>query len=282
MMDRSISGLPLPLSGATRLYAIIGDPIAQAGSPGLFNAAFRRKGVGAVLVPFHVAPDGVSAVLAAFRAGQNFDGLIVTVPHKIAIASLLDEVGSMGQRIGAVNAIRKLPDRRLMGDNFDGIGFVRGLSNKGQTLCGKRVLLIGAGGAGKAVAHAVVDEEPAALGLFDIDRHRLDTLLADLRNPDGSADLHPAQADAYGYDVVVNCTSLGMRKGDPLPLAVERLNPATLVVDIVLDPANTPLLQEAARRGCATHQGIHMLEGQVEEICRFFGLPEDQYAHSAS
>jgi shikimate dehydrogenase len=282
MMDTSISGLPLPLSGATRLYAIIGEPIAQAGSPGLFNAAFRRKGIGAVLVPFHVSPDGVSAVLAAFRAGRNFDGLIVTVPHKIAIASLLDEVGSMGQRIGAVNAIRKLPDGRLMGDNFDGLGFVRGLSKKGQTLCGKRVLLIGAGGAGKAVAHAVVDEEPAALGLFDIDCDRLDTLLANLRHLDRSVDLHAAQADAYGYDVVVNCTSVGMRKGDPLPLAVDRLNPATLVVDIVLDPANTPLLQEAARRGCATHQGINMLEGQVEEICRFFGLPEDQYAHSAS
>lgn len=274
-------GVPLPLTGATRLYAILGDPIAQAGSPGLFNSAFRRKKVEAVLVPFHVGQEGIAATLSAFRAGRNFDGLVVTVPHKIAIAALLDEVGPMGRRIGAVNAVRKLPDGRLIGDNFDGHGFVSGLAKKGHSLGGKRILVIGAGGAGSAVAHAVVDEMPTAVGLFDTDPARLQTLAADLAPFARSTDVHVAEADADGYDVVVNCTSVGMRDGDPLPLRLEGLKPSALVVDIILQPRITPLLREAALRGCTTQEGIHMLEGQVEEICRFFGLPEDADARCA-
>lgn len=276
--DEPTLGLPLPLSGATRLYAILGDPIAQAGSPGLFNAAFRRKQVGAVLVPFQVAPSGIGAVLAAFRAGVNFDGLIVTVPHKIAIASLLDQVGAMGRRVGAVNAIKKLPDGRLIGDNFDGLGFVRGLAKRGHRLTGQRVLVIGAGGAGSAVAHTVLDEAPSALGLFDTDDRRLTALFEELKGVGSSADLLRAPADADGFDVVINCTSVGMRESDPLPLRVDRMAPSTLVIDIILDPPMTPMLREAMRRGCPVHQGVHMLEGQVEEICRFFGLPEDTHA----
>lgn len=260
------------LSGATRLYAILGDPIAQVASPRLFNSAFRRLGVDAILVPFHVAPEGLAAVLEAFRFGRNFDGLVVTVPHKIAIAALIDEVGPLGRRIGALNAIRKLPDGRLAGDNFDGLGFVRGLAGKGHALHGRRVVVIGAGGAGSAVTHAILDEGPSALGVFDVDAVRLASLLGGLRQASASVDIHAARADADGYDVIVNCTSIGMHEGDPLPLCIDRLSETALVVDIVLEPSETPLLRAAARRGCPTHAGIHMLDGQVDEICRFFGL----------
>ncbi|WP_061937384.1 shikimate dehydrogenase [Aureimonas sp. AU22] len=269
--ERGNEGSPA-LSGATHLYAILGDPIAQVASPRLFNSAFRRLGVDAVLVPFHVAPQGIPAVLEAFRVGQNFDGLVVTVPHKIAIASLIDEVGPLGRRIGAVNAIRKLPDGRLVGDNFDGLGFVRGLAGKGHTLRGRRVVVIGAGGAGSAVTHAILDEGPSALGVFDVDAVRLASLLGDLRLASSSVDIHAARADAEGYDVIVNCTSIGMHDGDPLPLAIDRLSETALVVDIILEPSETPLLRTASSRGCSTHPGIHMLDGQVDEICRFFGL----------
>src|SRR5512139_3945728 len=113
-----LPGLPLPLSGKTRLYAIIGDPIAQVGSPGLFNAAFRRRGAKAVLFPAHVAPQDLAAMISAFRAIRNFDGIIVTVPHKIAVMDLIDDVLPSGRRIGAVNTIRRAEDGRLVGDNF--------------------------------------------------------------------------------------------------------------------------------------------------------------------
>lgn len=266
-----LPGLPLPLSGATRLYAIVGDPIAQVGSPGLFNAAFRRRGVEAILVPLHVAPDGLADLMRMFRTTKNFDGLIVTVPHKIAIAALIDEIGPMGRRIGAVNAIHKR-DGRLVGDNFDGIGFVRGLQAKGHGLAGRRVLVIGSGGAGRAVAHAVADERPARLRLFDVDPARAQTVVAELKAAAPGLDADVGAPDPSGFDVVVNCTSVGMRPEDPFPVAVDPLGPGTLVVDIILKPTVTPLLAEAGRRGCLTHAGAPMLEGQVDAVCDFFGL----------
>lgn len=264
-------GLPLPLSSATRVYAILGDPIAQVASPRLFNSAFRRRGAEAVLVPLHVAPPDLAAVIAVFRATRNFDGLIITVPHKVAALELVDEVGAMGTRIGAVNVIRK-QNGRLLGDNFDGIGFVRGLRARRHELTGRRVLIIGSGGAGRAVAHAVLDEKPAAIRLFDVDRTRAEDVAGELRRVSADIAVDHGAPDPTDFDVAVNCTSIGMKPGDPFPLLVDRLSPSTLVVDIILKPEVTPLLDNAARRGCATHAGIHMLQGQVEAVCDFFGI----------
>jgi shikimate dehydrogenase len=267
-------GLPLPLTGASRVYAILGDPIAQAGSPGLFNQAFRAKGVQAALVPFHVGIDKLDIMLAAFRSVGNFDGLVITVPHKIAIAGMVDELGPMAKRIGAVNAIKKLPDGRLIGDNFDGLGFVHGLATKGHRVTGRHVLLIGAGGAGSAIAHAVIDEAPASIGVVDIDSRRADTLLYDLGSIGSPVSILRAEASSPGYDVIINCTSIGMRETDPLPVSPDILKPGTLVIDIILKPPISRLLQESEKRGCAVHTGVHMLSGQVEAICSFFELPE--------
>lgn len=269
--DDIMAGLPLPLSGATRAYAILGDPIAQVASPRLFNSAFRQRGAEAVLVPLHVAPHDLPAVISAFRAIQNFDGLIITVPHKVAALELMDQVGAMGARIGAVNVIRK-QNGRLIGDNFDGVGFVRGLRQRGHELAGRRVLIIGSGGAGRAVAHAVLDENPAAMRLFDVDRERAENVAGELRRVAPDVPVDCGEPDPAGFDVAVNCTSVGMRPDDPFPLPVDRLAPSTLVVDIILKPSVTPLLAEAGRRGCATHAGIHMLQGQVEAVCDFFGI----------
>ncbi|MDF2810970.1 MAG: shikimate dehydrogenase substrate binding domain protein [Microvirga sp.] len=266
-----LPGLPFPLTGATRVYAIVGDPIAQAGSPGLFNAAFRRRGIEAVLVPLHVAPTDLTDLVRMFRTTQNFDGLVVTVPHKIAISELIDDIAPMGRRIGAVNVIRKDGDR-LVGDNFDGVGFVRGLSDKGHALTGRRVLIIGAGGAGRAVAHAVLDARPARIRLFDIDTARARAVAEELTRTNDSIGVDVGAPDPSGFGAVVNCTSIGMKPGDPFPVLIDRLEAQTLVVDIILKPAVTPLLAEAARLGCITHAGVHMLEGQVDAICDFFGL----------
>lgn len=271
-MTDDVAGLPLPLTGATRLFAILGDPIAQAGSPRLFNSAFRRQGTAAVLVPIHIRTEGLPAFMAAFRASLNFDGIVVTVPHKFAVMDLIDDLGPMARRVGAVNAIRKQPDGRLLGDNFDGAGFVYGLKCRGFSLAGKRVLIIGAGGAGCSVGHAILDQGPGTIGLFDIDTARIDSLLASLRTTNPAVPVAAATPDPSGYDVVVNCTMLGMKPGDPYPVQVESLRTTTLVVDINLKPRITPLLTEAARRGCAVHEGVHMLQGQVASICEFFGL----------
>jgi shikimate dehydrogenase len=265
-----LAGVPLPLSGNTRLYAIVGDPIAQVGSPRLFNTAFRARGLDAVLVAMHVAPDGLAGFVATFRAMKNFDGLIVTVPHKIRVAEMVDELGASGMRTGAVNTVRKTADGRLLGDNFDGIGFVRGLSARGIDLAGKRVLVIGAGGAGCAVVNAIADRGAAYIGVFDVDARRQDELVASVAEHVPNVRVQASAPVAAGFDVIVNCTSVGMKAGDPLPVDIAGLRPDTVVADIILKPVRTPLLEAAAGLGCVTHVGTAMLEGQVDAVMDFF------------
>ena len=258
-------GVPPALSGATRMYAIVGDPIDQAGSPGLFNQAFRRLGTHAVLVPMNVGPADLPTLIGTFRATRNWDGLIVTVPHKVAVVDLIDEVGPSAQRTGAVNAIRK-EDDRLIGDNFDGIGFVEGLHAKGHDLRGRSVLLIGAGGAGRAVAHALADAAVSRIDIYDVDRARAATLATAVAVSTGILASAVASPDVGAHDLVANCAPTGGR----LEIDLTRASPDTLVVDIVLKPAITPLLASARSHGLSVHEGVHMLSGQVETVLRFF------------
>jgi shikimate dehydrogenase len=269
-MTEIVPGMTRPLSGSTALYAILGDPIAQVASPALFNTAFRERGIDAVMVAMHVPAAGLHGVMQTFRIVPNFAGLIVTVPHKVAAVSLVDRIGPKAQQIGAINAITKVADGSLLGENFDGAGFVSGLVAAGHHIVGRRALIIGAGGAGRAVAHALAGAGVAAMGVTDIDTERSRSLLASLRAASPQAEIFEARPSAAGYDLVVNCTSVGMRAEDPLPLDVSGLKASTLVADIILKPSITPLLREARSRGCATQQGILMLEAQVNAVVDFF------------
>jgi shikimate dehydrogenase len=127
----------------------------------------------------------------------------------------------------------------------------------------------GAGGAGCAVAHAVAEQAPGALGLFDIDPQRSQDLARNISKL-STIPIFEALPNAKGFDVIINCTSVGMHPNDPLPVDIKDIAPGTLVADIILKPVQTPLLAGASARGCATHQGPNMLEGQVDAITRFF------------
>jgi shikimate dehydrogenase len=223
------------ITGTTRLYAILGDPIAQVGSPRVFNPLLFRSGADAVLVPLHVAPADLATAFAGIRAMRNLDGLIFTIPHKMAAMALVDAVSATGKLVGAVNVARREKDGRWVADMFDGRGCVRALKDQGDDPAGKSALVVGAGGGGSAVACALAP-------------------------------------DPVGYDLVVNCTPLGMNPDDPLPLPADRLAPGTVLVDIVLKPAVTKLLEAGRRRGCRTMNGLAMLRGQSLEVARFFGF----------
>jgi shikimate dehydrogenase len=273
--SRDIPGLPLPLSGTTRLYAILGDPVAQVGSPAVFNAAFRRLGAPAVLVPVHVNAERLPDLVQGLRAIRNLDGFIMTVPHKIAIVGFLDRVEANGRRVGAVNAIRIERDGEKavwVGDNFDGVGCVRGLAKAGHTLAGKSVLLVGAGGAGSAVAHALADASASRMRVVDADEGRRTSLAEGLRAHHAGLAVETGAPEPGGFDVAVNCTPLGMRDDDPLPIDPARIRRGTLVVDVVVKTPPSRLLQEAQKRGCPVQGGRAMLDGQVEAILRFFGF----------
>jgi len=266
-------GLPLPLTGSTRVFAIVGDPIDQAGSPALFNQAFRRHGVNAVLVPLCVSSGALGDLLSLFRQSQNWDGLVITVPHKIAMSTLVDELGPAARLTGAVNAIRKQSDGRLLGENFDGEGFIRGLAEKGHALRGRRILIIGAGGAGRAISYAIAGENAAEITLVDQVSQRADQLAAAVKLENPTLQVRTVQLGeerAQDYDVIVNCAPPA---DHATHLNLSMASQQTLVVDIVLKPAWTPLLAEAKALGLSTHEGIHMLSGQLKALLDFFRLP---------
>lgn len=260
------------ITGTTRLYAILGDPIAQVGSPRVFNPLLFRSGADAVLVPLHVAPADLATAFAGIRAMRNLDGLIFTIPHKMAAMALVDAVSATGKLVGAVNVARRETDGRWVADMFDGRGCVRALKDQGDDPAGKSALVVGAGGGGSAVACALAEAGAARLTIHDTDRAKAERLVAALRRGFAQVPAAIGAPDPVGYDLVVNCTPLGMNPDDPLPLPADRLAPGTVLVDIVLKPAVTKLLEAARRRGCRTMNGLAMLRGQSLEVARFFGF----------
>jgi len=261
-------------SGATRVLFIVGDPIAQVKSPAGMTRALRDRGSDSVVVPAHVAPEHLSDWLAAVSRMQNVDGIVVTVPHKFAARDACTTLTDRARSIGAANVLRRNQNGAgWHGDALDGEGHVAGLRKLGCTLKGARALLVGAGGAGSAIAHALVDAGVAALSVHDSDAARRETLMEKLCNYGHNRRLDSVQtgsSDPTGFDLVVNATPLGMQADDPLPVQTDKLNPATFVSDVITAPPVPPLLQAARARGCATMTGLEMFAGVCERMVDFY------------
>lgn len=257
------------ITGSTRVLGILADPIHHVKTPQAINRLFDAQGYDGVMVPLHVSPDALASLLQALRSLRNLDGFIVTVPHKVAIVALCDELTTEARQVGAVNAVRRTADGRLIGGILDGEGFVRGLRTAGIDAAGQSVYLAGAGGAASAIAFALAKAGVRRLTVANRSADKARALL------DRVVGAYPAlqggvgSADPSGHDLVVNGTSLGLRPGDALPLDADRLEPKQLVAEIIMEPALTPLLVAAAARGCRTHPGAPMLAGQVELMAAF-------------
>jgi len=260
------------ITGRTKIFFLLADPVGHVVGTAVLNAHFERAGIDFAASPVHVRPDDLATVLAAARVTRNLAGLGITIPHKIAILPLLDEVTDRGRRVGAVNFVRRDPDGRLVGDNVDGIGFATGLARHGVEVAGRRVVQAGAGGVGRAIAFALAEAGAASLGIANRDAAKAAALAAAVRAAFPGCDARPAAATARGADVAVNCTSLGMRDGDALPLDLDGIRPGAAVAEVVMTPATTPLLAEADRRGCRTVPGRVMLDEQMALVQAFLGL----------
>ena len=263
--------VPPPITGHTRLFAILADPVAHVRTPQAINAHFARVGFDGVLVPMHVAAEDLPGVVAAMRHVRNFGGFIVTVPHKTAIAALVDELPADARAIGAINAVRREADGRLVGAMLDGVGFVEGLRRHGHEPRGKSVYLAGAGGAANAIAFALAQAGVTRLSVANRTRAKSDDLAARLKTLHPALPIDTAPASPAGHDIVVNATSLGLREGDALPLDAAALTPDQLVAEIIMQPEVTPLLAAARARGCRTHPGHPMLLAQIEAMARHLG-----------
>lgn len=253
-----------PLNGATRVHYIVGDPIAQVKSPAGVSQALQQRGHNAYVMPAHVAPAQLAAWLAGVSLAQNVDGVIVTVPHKFACFELCSTTSERARFLHAVNTMRRNPDGSWHGDMFDGLGFVSAMQDNGCQPAGKKTLLVGAGGAGSAIAHALVVAGVSQLAIFDADVARRTTLVNRL-NGLGRCPVIHGSADPTGYDIVLNATPVGMRAGDPYPLDVEKLSAAMFVGCVITAPAITPLIAAARAQGCQTMTGAHMF-GRVRDL----------------
>lgn len=257
------------ISGRTRLFAIVGHPIAQVRSPEMITAELRRRGHDAILVPLHVLPEDFDVCLPQLMRVRNLGGLVFTIPYKLRACALADELGAQAQVVGAINALAN-SNGRWRGDIFDGLGCVEAFRRRGLALSGKRVMLLGAGGAGSAIAAAIAGERPASLRIFDVDVERA-RLLAD-----SVAQANPGVAVAAGapttrdIDILVNASPVGMLDDARLPLPIAHLPRELIVFDAIVKPERTPLIVLAEQFGCTTVHGREMMRGQIARMVDFF------------
>ncbi|RYY67838.1 MAG: shikimate dehydrogenase, partial [Comamonadaceae bacterium] len=237
------------IDGHTELIAHLGFPTHAFKAPLIYNPYFASIGVNAVVVPMGCRPDDYEAVLRSVFALSNIRGALITMPHKVSTLALLDEVTATVKVAGACNAVKKLPDGRLLGDMFDGEGFVRGLLRKGLALRGARVLVVGCGGVGSAIAASLASAGVAAIDLDDVHAASAEGLAARLRTHYPAIAVATGKRDPAGMDLVVNATPLGMNPGDALPIDMSRLEARTFVGEVVMRTEMTAFLLAARARG---------------------------------
>lgn len=250
------------LNGETRVIFIIGDPVAQVKSPALLTARMAARGENAVVIPGHIAPRDLPAFMASLEILQNAPGLVITVPHKQAMPGYCAAVTDRARHAGAVNVMRRTA-RGWLGDMTDGMGYVNGIRAEGGQIEGKTVLLVGAGGAGSAIAYEFLARGAAHLAVHDLDQARRDGLIARLEEafPD---QLSIGSDDPTGFDIVANATPLGMRAGDPLPVQTDKLTATQFAACPITSPEVSPFIAAARARGCASMPGIGMFRAQEE------------------
>lgn len=261
-----------PIDGSTSLVVLLADPIAHAKTPAAMSRYLAQSGFNAVAVPVHVAPERLEKVWNGLLATKNLGGAIIGAPHKADAARLCDEVQPTGKLCGGVNIVRFDSDRKTTGDAFDGIGFVRGLADKGRSFRGQDVIIVGAGGVAAPIAFACASEGPASLTIANRDHSKAELLVSRISAHFPELTVVAGPNDPREKSVVVNATSLGLRESDPIPTPVDQLEQTALVADVIMEPALTPLLVAARERGCIVHEGKNMMVGQILEFARFLGF----------
>ncbi|MBA3035859.1 MAG: shikimate dehydrogenase [Desulfobacterium sp.] len=267
----------------TKLCAVIGNPISHSLSPAIHNAGFNALDLDFVYVSFRV--EDVKNALAGMRALENFRGMSVTIPHKIAIIDLVDEISDLDKNIGSINTVIN-EKGKLIGLGTDGPGALKAIRNAGVNLEGQKVLMLGSGGAARAIAFTLSQNAGLAkLTLLDIDAAMLKKLASDLKAgtkatidsdmlTDATLSTNMEQAD-----LVINCTPVGMHpREDASLIPADLFKAGQVIFDVVYTPLKTKLIKEAQLRGLKTISGVEMFINQaVLQFERFTGAdaPEE-------
>jgi len=259
------------ISGKTTLIAHLGHPTFAFKAPLIYNPWFDKNDIDAVVVPMGVKPEEYREFFPLLFKMSNIRGALVTMPHKVVTTELVDELTPTALVAGASNAVLVREDGSLLGDQFDGAGFVRGVQNKGFDVAGKKVLVVGNGGVGSPIAASLAAAGIGAIGLFDPNAAASDALGGRLSEHYPDLQVSTGSKDPQGYDLVVNATPLGMNDGDPLPMDVDRISPDTFVGEVVMKQQITPFLAAAKAKGCPIQVGTDMLFEQIPAYLEFFG-----------
>ena len=260
------------ITGHTKLIPHIGYPTASFKAPMIYNPWFEARGIDAVVVPMGVPTAAAASALPTIFRFTNFHGALITMPHKVTVVAMLDEVSKAVRVSGACNAVLRTPEGRLIGDQFDGEGFVRGMLRKGRAVKGARALVCGAGGVGSAIAASLAGAGVGALALYDVDGASMARLARRLAEVYPALEVETGSNDPDGFDIVVNGTPLGMKPDDPLPMDASRISPSAFVGEVVMKQETTPFLAAARARGCETQIGLDMLFEMIPAYCAFFGF----------
>lgn len=260
------------ISGTTTLIAHVGYPTFAFKAPLVYNPWFEKNDVDAVVVPMGVQSDDYPEFFRSLFTVTNIRGVLVTMPHKVATCALVEELTPVAKVAGAVNAVRRREDGTLIGDQFDGAGFVRGVERKGFALQGRRALVVGNGGVGSPIAASLASAGVGAIGLFDPNASASEALAARLGEYYPQLEVSTGSQDPEGYDLVVNATPLGMNDSDPLPMDVDRIAPSTFVGEVVMRQTITPFLRAAQAKGCPIQVGSDMLFEMIPTYLEFFGF----------
>ena len=260
------------IDGNTELIAHIGYPTHSFKSPLIYNPYFEQEGINALVVPMGCQTAHYPEFLKSVFNLSNIRGALITMPHKVTTVGLLDEVTPTVKVAGACNAVKRDERGRLVGDMFDGAGFVRGVKRKGFALQGKQVLVVGCGGVGSAIAASLAAEQITAISLFDVNTASCEGLGQRLQSEYPQIKVETGSNDPEGHDLVVNATPMGMNEGDPLPMDVSRIAPETFVGEVVMRQEMTAFLQAAKNRGCKVQVGSDMLFEQIPAYLEYFGF----------
>ncbi len=272
---------PLSITGTTQIFGCIAYPSDHVRAPMIFNQIFAESGADKVMIPLSIPPSELAQSINGLRGLANFKGAAVTIPHKMPLASLCDELGQGGIAAQAVNAIRFDEQGRLYGNNFDGEGFVAGLKGQNpaglcedQIISGKKILIVGAGGAARAILLALANEAIEKIDIVNrtsAHAQKAVSLTKELVRHAPVTALQQQDVDFAEYNIIINATPLGLHDDDPMPFNIDLLADDCLVCDIIMIPERTKLLAAAERSGRPVLYGRHMLDYQIELIGQFIG-----------
>lgn len=250
-------------SGAIQIMEMIGDPVEQVKTPAVINAIFASCGANITCEPRRVTAAELETVWAEMKATPDLIGFGITLPHKQKAIRLCDSLDPVAERVGAVNVVRRERDGSFRGYQFDGKGFVRGLSANGIRYQDRDVLMVGSGGAAVAIAFALAEANVKSITIANRTPDKAEALANAVNIAFGRAIAKAGTAIPKAQQLIINATSLGLNDTDQLPLDPELLLPGMTMAEVIAQPEKTRLLCIAESRGVEIHSGIHMINGQV-------------------